>query len=158
VTLTQGQSTYVYGDGTNIVFADSSKVASFNGRVGTVTLNASDVTTALGYTPYNSTNPAGYLTSSSFPYNWAASGYQYLPNGFLMQWGYAYGPNTTLATNYFPIAFPNACLSLALTARSSQTGPTATTWGLIIDKTSYSLYDEANGSIGLGYYMQAIGY
>ena len=51
VTLTQGQSTYIYGDGTNIVFADSAKVASFNGRVGTVTLNATDVTTALGYVP-----------------------------------------------------------------------------------------------------------
>ena len=62
VTLTQNQSTYIYGDGTNIYFADSSKVASFNGRVGTVTLNATDVTTALGYTPYNATNPAGYLS------------------------------------------------------------------------------------------------
>ena len=51
VTLTQGQSTYIYGDGTNIYFADSSKVASFNGRVGTVTLNATDVTAALGYVP-----------------------------------------------------------------------------------------------------------
>jgi len=62
VTLTQGQSTYIYCDGTNIYFADSSKVASFNGRTGAVTLNATDVTTALGYTPYNSTNPAGYIT------------------------------------------------------------------------------------------------
>jgi len=51
VTLTQGQSTYIYGDGTNIVFADSAKVASFNGRVGTVTLTATDVTNALGYVP-----------------------------------------------------------------------------------------------------------
>jgi len=51
VTLTQGESTYIYGDGTNIYFADSAKVASFNGRVGTVTLNATDVTTALGYIP-----------------------------------------------------------------------------------------------------------
>ena len=51
VTLTQGQSTYIYGDGTNIYFADSSKVASFNGRVGTVTLTALDVTNALGYIP-----------------------------------------------------------------------------------------------------------
>ena len=62
VTLTQGQSTYIYGDGTNIYFADSSKVASFNGRVGTVSLTALDVTTALGYTPYNATNPAGYIS------------------------------------------------------------------------------------------------
>ena len=51
VTLTQNASTYVYGDGTNINFADSAKVASFNGRTGTVTLTALDVTNALGYVP-----------------------------------------------------------------------------------------------------------
>lgn len=62
VLLTQNQTTYIYGDATNINFADSAKVASFNGRVGTVTLSALDVTTALGYTPYNATNPAGYIT------------------------------------------------------------------------------------------------
>lgn len=62
VTLTQGESTFIYGDGTNIYFADSSKVASFNGRVGTVTLNSLDVTNALGFTPYNATNPSGYIS------------------------------------------------------------------------------------------------
>jgi len=41
------------------------------GRVTTgASLSSGDVTTALGYTPYNSTNPNGYITSS------ALSGYQ----------------------------------------------------------------------------------
>lgn len=39
-------------------------VTSFNTRTGAVTLSSSDVTTALGFTPYNSTNPSGYITSS----------------------------------------------------------------------------------------------
>jgi hypothetical protein len=39
-------------------------VLSFNTRTGAVTLTSSDVTSALGYTPYNATNPAGYITSS----------------------------------------------------------------------------------------------
>ena len=43
----------------------ASGVTSFNTRTGAVTLSSSDVTTALGYTPYNSTNPSGYITSSS---------------------------------------------------------------------------------------------
>lgn len=30
-------------------------------------ITSSDVTTALGYTPYNSTNPSGYITSSDLP-------------------------------------------------------------------------------------------
>ena len=40
-------------------------VTSFNTRTGAVTLSSGDVTTALGFTPYNSTNPSGYITSSS---------------------------------------------------------------------------------------------
>ena len=32
---------------------------------GTLTLTSSDITTALGYTPYNATNPAGYITLTS---------------------------------------------------------------------------------------------
>ena len=60
VTLTQGQSTYIYGDGTNIYFSDSAKVASFNGRVGIVSLTASDVTTALGFTPIPQFSGLGY--------------------------------------------------------------------------------------------------
>ena len=38
-------------------------VTSFNTRTGAITLSSADVTTALGFTPYNSTNPAGYTTN-----------------------------------------------------------------------------------------------
>jgi hypothetical protein len=38
-------------------------VTSFNTRTGAITLTSGDVTGALGYTPYNSTNPSGYITS-----------------------------------------------------------------------------------------------
>lgn len=37
-------------------------VTSFNTRVGAVTLTSGDVTGALGFTPYNATNPAGYIS------------------------------------------------------------------------------------------------
>ena len=56
VNIAQGASTYIYGDGTNIYFANSSQVASFNGRTGTVTLNSTDVVNALGYAPMVSFN------------------------------------------------------------------------------------------------------
>lgn len=39
-------------------------VTSFNTRTGAVTLSSGDVTTALGYTPYNSTNPSGYTSNT----------------------------------------------------------------------------------------------
>ena len=41
-----------------------SGVASFNTRTGAVVLSSSDVTTALTFTPYNATNPAGYQTAA----------------------------------------------------------------------------------------------
>lgn len=38
-------------------------VTSFNTRTGTVTLTSGDVTGALGFTPYNASNPAGYISN-----------------------------------------------------------------------------------------------
>ena len=49
---------------TAAVVASTSGVASFNGRTGAVVQTSLDVTTALGFTPYNSTNPAGYQTAA----------------------------------------------------------------------------------------------
>jgi hypothetical protein len=37
-------------------------VTSFNTRTGAISLTSGDVTGALGFTPYNSTNPNGYIT------------------------------------------------------------------------------------------------
>ena len=62
VNIAQGSSQYCWSDGTNIYYANASSVTSFNTRTGAITLNATDVTTALGYTPYNATNPSGYLS------------------------------------------------------------------------------------------------
>lgn len=42
----------------------SSGVSSFNTRTGAVTLDSGDVTAALGFTPYSSANPSGYITSN----------------------------------------------------------------------------------------------
>jgi hypothetical protein len=39
-------------------------VTSFNTRTGAITLGSGDVTTALGFTPYNATNPNGYTTNT----------------------------------------------------------------------------------------------
>jgi hypothetical protein len=38
-------------------------VTSFNTRTGAIVLTSGDVTGALGFTPYNATNPAGYTTN-----------------------------------------------------------------------------------------------
>lgn len=47
------------------VAASTTGVASFNTRTGAIALTSGDVTTALAFTPYNATNPAGYQTSAN---------------------------------------------------------------------------------------------
>lgn len=46
------------------VMSFNDAVTSVFGRTGSVVMSSSDVTTALGFTPYNATNPNGYITSS----------------------------------------------------------------------------------------------
>lgn len=72
--ITDAQATLV--SGTNIKTINSNSllgsgdieidvgVTTFNTRTGAVTLTSGDVTTALGYTPYDSTNPSGYTTNT----------------------------------------------------------------------------------------------
>lgn len=47
----------------NRIFSIDTGVTSFNTRTGAITLSSVDVTGALGYTPYNASNPAGYISS-----------------------------------------------------------------------------------------------
>ena len=53
-----------YGRITSAANGSAGGVASFNTRTGAITLTSGDVTTALGFTPYNATNPAGYTTNT----------------------------------------------------------------------------------------------
>ncbi len=68
-------------------FTIAAGVTSFNTRQGAITLSSSDVTGALGFTPYNSTNPSGYITSSALS--------SYVPTS-----GYSFGTAFTLGTMY----------------------------------------------------------
>lgn len=52
-----------------------SGVATWNGRVGAVTLTSADVTAALTFTPYDATNPAGYISGITGGMVNAALGY-----------------------------------------------------------------------------------
>ena len=53
-----------YNSSTGVLsFTDA--VTSVFGRTGAVVLQSGDVTGALGFTPYNATNPSGYITASA---------------------------------------------------------------------------------------------
>ena len=61
-TLTINGTTYDLS--ANRSWTIAAGVSSFNTRTGDITLTSADVTGALGYTPYNSTNPSGYITGN----------------------------------------------------------------------------------------------
>lgn len=70
LNYSDGKLYYKKSDGITIDYFGSAAavpaagVVSFNSRTGAVILTGSDVTSALGFTPYNSTNPGGYITSA----------------------------------------------------------------------------------------------
>ena len=105
-----------------------SVVASFNTRTGAVTLSSGDVTTALGYTPYNgATNPNGYVNSTGAA---AAAPVQ----SFNTRTG-----AVTLASNDVTVALNSGSLTNAKLANSN----------IIIGNTTISLGSTANALAGL---------
>ena len=56
------------GDLANTALQPNDNITELNNNAGYITgIDSSDVITALGFTPYNSTNPDGYITSASLP-------------------------------------------------------------------------------------------
>lgn len=78
-------------------------VTSFNTRTGAITLSSADVTTALGFTPYNNTNPSGYITGITSTMVTTALGYTPYnssnPNGYISSITSA---NVTTALGFTP--------------------------------------------------------
>jgi hypothetical protein len=76
------------------ISAVSSGVTSFNTRSGTVTLISADVTTALGYTPYNAGGATVITTSNISTYAPTLSG-----TGAVGTWGISISGNAATATS-----------------------------------------------------------
>lgn len=109
-------------------------VNSFNTRTGSITLNSGDVTTALGYTPYNSSNPSNYLTSTS-----AGLLYQPLENQRL---------STTNSPNFNALAIIGTGGSgfISLTAQTSPpTTPAVGTQNIYADSSGRFTIMGSNG-------------
>jgi hypothetical protein len=80
-----------------------------------------------------------------------SNGYQKLPSGLIMQWGYV----TVDGAVTFPIAFPNACLSL--TFGSNGTGNGIPRSGVGSVTTTGFVYTSATNSNQPAYWF-AVGY
>ena len=100
------------------ITAIASGVTSFNTRSGAVTLNSSDVTTALGYTPYNASGATVITTSNISSYAPTVSG-----TGAYGTWGISVSGNAATVTNGVYTNSSNTLTgSGAITATGTSTG------------------------------------
>ena len=89
----------------------------------------------------------------------AASGYQKLPSGLIVQWG-EYTANMVHVTNYspvFPITFPNACLQVTHLVGPTVTTGTTSVFCQFVSKTA-SNYTFQYGSINGATYTTTVRY
>jgi hypothetical protein len=137
--LGAGSATYAASDllvydGTSwIQVAANTGVVTFNTRRGAVTLTDSDVTTALGFTPYNATNPNAYLTSISGGNVTSALGYTPIQASSL-------SVSTAGAAGAGSLSYSNGVFTF--TPAAAYTLPTATTsvlGGVKIDNTTITI-------------------
>lgn len=112
IELANGTVTSVSGTGTVSGLTLSGSVTTSGNLTlgGTLTLTSGQVTTALGFTPYNSTNPNGYITSSGTAAN--VSGTVAVANGGTGSTTAAGARtnlgSTTVGSNLFTLANPSA--------------------------------------------------
>lgn len=120
--------------------------------------------------PLNHTHRAADITDLSqavgalFTGQLTSTGYQKQPGGLIVQWLTIDKPIGSLAGNYnFPLAFPNACLSLqVLTRQKTFSGCGLITRAAIVSAAAFSLHEDVFAHTGSGTaaltYVLAIGH
>jgi len=92
--------------------------------------------------------------AASFVNSLAASGYQKLPGGLIIQWG---NVANNAATNSFPVAFPTACLSMTASRESSNYTSIDGCASQIVSASQYVVREGASADASIIFWM-AIGY
>lgn len=73
-SLSSNYATSAQGALADTALQPNDDISELNNDVGYITgIDSSDVTNALGYTPYDASNPAGYITSASLPTNYVTT-------------------------------------------------------------------------------------
>ena len=101
------------GSGVNVSATGSVTGASVASSNGNVTAFNGRLRATFGARGSGDPNAATLL--ADFPSSLGTTGYQFLPNGLIIQWGTQVLNGSWSVLNNFPIAFPNACLTVVCT-------------------------------------------
>lgn len=98
---------------------------------------------------------AGNLTVETPLQSLAATGYDKLPSGVIIQWGYYNNTSGTLKSVTFPATFPTACTAVTVTMEYSSAG-TSSGWGYAssVSTSGFSALVQS----GENFYWTAVGY
>jgi hypothetical protein len=143
----------------NIIIPPSG-VTSFNGRNGDVIQISADITGALGYTPYDAANPAGYTTAaqaaSAAPVQSVAArtGAIVLTHLDITDWNATLGPyaltaNVPVASSTTPTMNGTAAVGTGTTwARSDHVHPTDTSRYAASNPSGYQTAAQVTSALG----------
>jgi hypothetical protein len=123
-------------------------VTSFNTRTGAITLSSGDVTTALGFTPYNATNPSNYIALTALSSTATGLTYTNTTGVFSLTTGYAI-PTTVKQGNWddaytFVAAFPS---QTGNTGKYLTTDGSVLSWGTVV--SGVTSFNTRTGAITL---------
>lgn len=119
-------------------------------------ISSSDVVTALGYTPYNATNPNGYITSSSLSSYLPITGATYTNttgNGLAITSSTLTSGNLVSITSTGTAAASNTNIALYLGQTGTSATATQTTYGLYVSNTK----GGSGNFVNIGGYFTASG-
>lgn len=120
---------------------------TFTGKPAVPTAAVDNNTTQVASTAFVQAQiAAGHLASKS------SNGYQKLPSGLIIQWGYA-GTSTAGISTTFPITFPNACLAVVAVSNNNTSNVSIAT-----NITSASTFTLYSASVTPAAYFIAIGW
>ena len=154
VPLGQAQAVFAAINGSA---SEAFNVSSLTAATGNITANGGKVRASVG--AYNSGDNNAATILSDFAQSLATTGYCRLPNGLIFQWGVSGTPSSGVIAVFFPIVFPNALFSIAV----SITGSSVFNNNRVLVEDSgtnafYAYTGNAGGAAGgISFYWMAIG-
>lgn len=134
--------------------------ASLVTQTGANIVTAAGDTCIIRATAENTVEVLAYTPSGGWGNSLAASGYQKLPSGLIIQWVLGSSVVATTQTINFPITFPTACLTVMSTGKAASGATGHPICGLVSFSSSscvIKVFDVQNGASAVQPYIVAIG-